>query len=190
MNEQIIPGKSITLCPAAIHDRQDIYQWLAHSDITHYMIGPPTYPDDPIPSWKEFLDDYTPNYFDDSEPLQGRCYIILAGGDPVGQINYNQILGPDDDRRVELDIWLRSEADCGRGYGPDALDALCQYLHQKFAVQEFLVRPSARNPRAIHAYKKAGFARVDFSLEQIRDRWGVGEYTDGVCMIKRIPPFC
>ncbi|MBN1318124.1 MAG: hypothetical protein JXA42_21760 [Anaerolineales bacterium] len=46
-------------------------------------------------------------------------------------------------RRTELDIWLRWEADCGRGYGPDALDALCHCLNRQFSIHEFLVRPSA-----------------------------------------------
>lgn len=185
MNGPTILGKLIVLRPATADDRRDIYEWLAHSDVARFLAGPPLYPEIPTQTWEEFLDDYTPNYFNDSAPLMGRCFMILAGGKAVGQINYGQILGPENDRRVELDIWMRSESDCGRGYGPDALDALCRYLNREFGVGEFLVRPSARNPRAIRAYEKAGFVRLDLSLEEVQARWGVGEYLDGISLIKK-----
>ena len=45
---------------------------------------------------------------------------------PQQAVTYNDIMEWDGRMRVELDIWMRSEACCGRGYGPDAIDVLCR----------------------------------------------------------------
>ena len=105
----------MSLRPALASDRRHIYEWLAESDVTPSMMGPPDYPDHPVPTWEEFCADYLPHYFDDSEPFSGRCFIIVADGQDVGVVCYNAI---EEQRRLtELDIWLRSEADCGKNYG-------------------------------------------------------------------------
>ena len=75
----------------------------------------------------------------------------------MGQVTYKNIVEHDGRKRVEVDIWMRSEACCGKGYGTDALDALCRYLHERFGVEQFMVQSSACNPRAIRAYEKLGF---------------------------------
>src|SRR4051794_30117588 len=109
---------------------------------------------DPPLTWAALCDDYRDHYFDGTRPWLGRCFVIEAGGEDVGQVNYNDIdprLG-----HVELDIWMRSEARCRRGFGPDALEGLCRRLRRAFGVRRFLVNPSAANRRAVRAYKKAG----------------------------------
>ena len=58
---------NVSLRPAVASDRRQVYEWLARSDVTPSMMGPPDYPDHPIPSWEEFCADYLPHYFDDSE---------------------------------------------------------------------------------------------------------------------------
>jgi diamine N-acetyltransferase len=150
------------------------------------MMGPPLYPDEPIPSWEEFCDDYQPHFFDGSVPKLGRCFVISAGGEEVGQVNYNDIEERQGKKRTELDIWLRSEKDCGQGFGSDALLALCRYLFQHLGVQEFMVQPSARNPRAIRAYEKAGFVILSLSIEEAQAQWGPSDYYDSVYMVMTI----
>jgi RimJ/RimL family protein N-acetyltransferase len=81
---------------------------------------------------------------------------------------------------------MRSAADCGKGHGTDALDALCQDLHRRFGVEQFMVQPSARNPRAIRAYEKLGFIRLDLPLEEARALWGPNDYVDSVYMVRTI----
>ena len=66
-------------------------------------------------------------------PNSGVASSILVDGEPVGQVTYNDIVERDGRRQVELDIWMRSEACCGKGYGTDALDALCRHLHEHSA---------------------------------------------------------
>jgi diamine N-acetyltransferase len=188
MHEQEIRGRLVTLRPATPADRRQIYEWSAHSDAMQAMMGPPTFPDKPIPTWEEFCDDYVSYYFDDSAPLLGRCFVILVDGTPVGQVNYNDIEERGGAKRTELDIWLGAERWCGRGSGTDALVTLCRYLARAFGVQAFVVQPSARNPRAIHAYEKVGFRKLELSLKEAKREWGPSDYYDGVYMVRRVRP--
>lgn len=188
MIESELPGRNILLRPATLADRELIYQWAAHSDITRSMTGPPLFPDHAVPSFTEFCADHTPHFFDGSAPELGRCYIILHAGEPVGQVYYNDIFEYEGKKRVELDIWMRAEQYCGRGFGSDALLTLCEYVSRRFGVQEFMVQPSARNPRAIRAYEKIGFERLALPLEEAARQWGPNDYFDSVYMVKTISP--
>jgi diamine N-acetyltransferase len=152
------------------------------------MMGPPRYPEQPIPTWDEFCADYLPHFFDGSAPTRGRCFLILSQGEATGQINYNDLLEAGGVRRVELDLWMRSRAWCGQGLGPDALDTLCSYLAQELEVAEFMVQPSARNPAAIRAYEKAGFQRVDGTPAELEQHWGPADYPDSVYLVRRVTP--
>ena len=84
MIEDII-GDHVILRPASIEDQRSIYEWLAHSDISPSMSGPPTFPEEPVPTWTEFQADYQESYFNDSA-LLGRCFLIQVDGTSVGQI--------------------------------------------------------------------------------------------------------
>lgn len=185
MSSPFLVGERVVLRPAGLDDRPHIYEWFACSDVSGQMIGPPTYPEQTVPSWEVFRDGYEAHYFDDSAPELGRCFLIMVGEEPVGQVSYNDIAEHEGRKRTELDIWLRSAADCGRGYGPDALSALCRYLFERFGVQEFLVQPSARNPHAIRAYEKIGFRPLGIPAEVAAQTWGPNDYFDSVYMVKQ-----
>ena len=151
----MIRGNIVSLRPATNDDRRNIFTWLVASDVTPYMMGPPTFPDVSIPTWEDFILDYALHFFDGTRPECGRSFIIEFDGNHVGHINYD---GLDTDRLIaELDIWMRSQAYCCHGYGTDAMVALMHYLHSDFKIKTFFVRPSRRNQRAIRAYKKIGF---------------------------------
>lgn len=170
-------GKHIILRPATLADRKTIYKWLAHTDLTHQMLGAPNFPDNPVPTWEEFSSDYAAYFFDGSEPWRGRCFIIDLHGTAIGQVNHDQI--HEDDHATELDIWLAASAYTGKGYGSDALITLCEYLHTTFHCTHFIIAPSSRNAQAIRAYQKAGFQSTDEIPE-----WFIGDYTDTVVMLK------
>jgi RimJ/RimL family protein N-acetyltransferase len=186
MFDQVLNGRHITLRPATPEDRRTIYEWAAFSDVTQAMMGPPTYPEHPVPTWEEFCEDHQPHFFDGSAPDLGRCFILTVDDEPVGQVYYNDIDEHAGKRRTELDVWMRAEKYCGGGYGSDALLTLCEYLARQLAVQEFMVQPSARNPRAIRAYEKIGFVRLPISVEEARKVWGSNDYFDSVYMVKTI----
>ena len=173
----MIEGKRIHLCPATLEDRRMIYDWGHASDIASFL-DPSGEPQDTFDAW---CDDWSEHYFTDESPRLGRMFLILHEDSPVGTVAYNNI---DPKNRVELDIWMNSEANCGRGFGPDAIEALCSYLTANFGVRTFMMQPSARNPRAIRAYEKAGFVRTPATPEQIRSEWGGVDACDSVLMIR------
>jgi RimJ/RimL family protein N-acetyltransferase len=180
----MILGSLITLRPARDSDRRAIYQWLAQSDLTPSMLGPPDFCDAPAPDWDQFCRDYGPHFFDGTREEIGRSFIIESGGQAVGHVNYDGMVLAR--RFAELDIWLRSTEVCGRGYGSDALLALTRHLLETFGIIDFILRPSRRNGRAIRAYAKAGFFMLPLTNEEQAERYGPGDYSDTVVMAKRL----
>ncbi len=187
MNDQeTIQGERVVLQPASPEDEPQILDWLLRSDVTPSLLGPPLFPERPLPAPDDSSQRFDPHYLDGTAPHLGRCYLILVDDEPVGQVTYNDIMEWDGRKRVELDIWMCSESCCGKGYGPDAIDAVCRHLHERFGVEEFMVQPSARNPRAIHAYEKVGFRRLDLPIEAALEVWGLNDYCDSVYMVRTI----
>jgi RimJ/RimL family protein N-acetyltransferase len=186
INQGTIQGERVVLQPATPDDERHILNWLLRSDVTPSMLGPPLFPERPVPVREDSSERLDSHYLDGTAPELGRCFLILVHGEPVGQVTYNDIMERDGLKQVELDIWMRSESCCGKGYGTDAIDALCRYLHERFGVQQFMVQPSARNPRAIHAYEKLGFKSLDLPLESARELWGPNDYWDSVYMVRTI----
>lgn len=181
----IISGEKIKLRSAQESDRKNCYLWLAHSDLTSSMLGMPNYPDHSIPTWEEFCEDYIPQFFNSSGDGKGRNFIIIANNEDIGTIGYDLLDKMKD--RVVLDIWLRAEKYCGLGYGSDALNILCDYLHKTYGIINFIISPSARNKRAIAAYKKCGFEYVStLSREEQEKEFGQSEYDDNILMRKKI----
>jgi len=181
-----IQGNTVVLQPTQIEQRAMIFQWFAQSDITKYIFGPPTFPEFPVPTWDEFCEDFQDFYFDDLDQMKGRSYLIEVQSEYVGQINYNLIERAGATISTELDIWLRAEKDCGKGFGVDAILALCEHLYTTLGVNEFWVQPSERNPRSIASYQKAGFVRQTLTVEEIEKEWEEPDYFDSVFMRKRM----
>lgn len=180
----IISETQIKLRPAKISDRRKIYLWLTKSDLTPSMMGAPNYPDTQIPTWKEFCQDYNISFFNSSGNKKGRNFIILSNSTEVGTVGYD--LFDKNKRRVILDIWLRAEKYCGLGYGSDALITLCNYLHRKYGIKDFYISPSSRNKRAIAAYSKSGFKKIQMSRSEAKKEFGMDifDYSDNIVMKK------
>ena len=180
-----ITGNKIELKHAQESDRQKIYIWLTQSDLTSSIMGSQDYPDNAMPTWDEFCDDYPLSFFNASGDGKGRNYIIVINDEKIGTIGYDLLDKQKD--RVVLDIWMRSEKYCGHGYGSDALNTLCNYIHKNHGITNFIISPSARNKRAIAAYKKAGFEFIKtLNKEEQKKEFGQAEYDDNILMIKRL----
>jgi len=181
-----ICGESIRLRPAVLADRRQIYEALARSDLTDILLGHfSSEACTALLSYEQFCSDYKPYYFDDSRPELGRCFVIEADEQAVGQVNYNDI--EKDKNRTELDIWMFSEELCGHGRGSEALRLLCDYLCRESIVDGFYIKPSASNPRAIHAYEKAGFMMTTLSEEDAKVEYGSKwDSIDSVYMTRNI----
>jgi diamine N-acetyltransferase len=172
----MIKGNIVILQPANLNDKQNIYEWLAQ-----WKSLAPNYS---LPSWKEFCADYKDFFFDGSKKNVGRCYLIVVDNIPVGQINYHTLYT--NYKHTELDIWMKNDDSCGKGYGSDALRTLCEYLFKELGIKEFIIRPSAQNKRAINAYQKAGFREIKCSLKEQISRYSAPDSDDCIAMIKHI----
>jgi len=182
-----INGKIINLTPATLADRQNVYEWCFHSETTKYHSWSDMY----VPTYDEFCDDYADYFFTGSAPHKGRGFIIMHNEEPVGFISYcSYHLKP---HKAELDIWMNSEANCGRGFGTDALISLGDYLNKASGIDALIIRPSVKNTNAIKSYKKSGFEESDipasdYMLDEYLSLYGDGDYGEGetVLLIKRV----
>lgn len=177
MPEQLT-SNVLSLRPATFQDKIKIFNWLTNSNLTSEMFGPPKFPDQPVPTWDEFDNDYLDYYFDNSQPYCGQCFIIQHDGQEIGQINYNQIKPKT--KSTEIDIWLADYKFTNRGFGPEALKILCFYLASSLDCRTFFIAPSRRNENAIKCYKKAGFMETDRIPRNF-----IPDYEDTVLMTKR-----
>lgn len=177
--EDVLTRQNLTLRPATLQDKRNVYNWLANSNLTGEMLGPPTFSDNPIPTWDEFDKDYLDYFFDGSQPLKGQCFILINNEQEVGQINYNEI--DSNSRSTEIDIWLADRKYIGKSLGTEAIKILCDYVSRVLKCETIYIAPSRRNLNAIRAYQKAGFMEIEKpSVNYTPD------YYDTVVMIKRI----
>lgn len=168
--------EKVTIRPSTIKEKKKIFNWLTNSNVTKEMLGPPKFPDNPVPTWEEFDEDYLDYYFDGTNPKAGRCFIILSNQIEVGQINYNPI--NEKTKTTEIDIWLSDKKFMGKGIGTTAIKLLSHHLFKNLGCKKIIIQPSARNINAIKAYKKAGF------IEQTQIPKGFElDYYDSVFMI-------
>lgn len=193
----------VSLRRAQIDDRPQIYRWLAHSDATAEMLGAPTFPDGPIPTWEQHSADfsieefYQPGPPQDSQVDWGECWIICvenredASHHEVGQINFSDMRAPSDpasEGLAELDIWIGARQWWGRGIGTQAIEALGHVL-RGYGFMTLLIRPSARNRRAVAAYKRAGFIEATSQTRRLPAKvyepedW---DYADAVVLVKTL----
>jgi RimJ/RimL family protein N-acetyltransferase len=173
-----INGKLVSLRPANPGDRRHVFEWLAESDLTSKMLGPPDFPDNPVPDWDEFINDYTDEYFNTSHPELGRSFIIEVGGTPAGHISYNlldSLTGT-----FEFDIWMAASSFCNKGLGTDAINALCDYLARALNGKTFVLAPSSRNKGAVRAYRKCGFEPVEEPPPNF-----VADYYDTLILVRK-----
>lgn len=167
MRRPQLQGESVLLKPTRPGEIPQFFAWATNPDpeVQRYFYG------EQIPTYEEFLEEWKPYYFDDSEPTLGRCFTILAGGaTPVGVVNYNDFDA--EGKRVTFDIIIGERENLGRGYGSDALRTLVRYLFATFSTLEVaIIGANPANARAIRAYEKAGFRHttVDVSDPYIAD---------------------
>ncbi len=137
------------------------YRWATQSDASPFWYGERC--GTKIPTLEDFFREWPPSYFDGSQPENWRCFIIIADGHPIGEINYNEINRAS--HSVDIDILIAEEVQKGKGYGSDALQTLAAYLFEHMQVEKCEVKVIANNERAIRAYHKIGFTTVQSFVE-------------------------
>lgn len=146
--------QNITIKQAIFSEQEKIYQWLACSDATAEMLGPPNYADAPIPSYQEFCNDYNQEAFS----LDGdfRLFVIEINLTEIGALSYYVR-----EKVAEFDLWIASRSHWNKGWGSTALLEGISIVKKQETVDFAIIRPSARNKRAVAAYCKAGFEHYD-----------------------------
>jgi len=164
----IIKGDKICLIPATLDYKQKVYEWCFQSETTKYHSGLPNYPNNPIPTLEEFYSSdkfgYEEYYFTGEKPNSGRGFLIMNNEEAVGFISYCAFHLKS--TIAEIDIWIKDEADCGKGFGVDALISIGDYLSKKMGISQLIIAPSNKNTRAVKAYEKAGFIKTDKSMSE------------------------
>ncbi len=177
----IASGNKISLARATLADRERVYQWFAHSDLTTRTMGPPVFTQHSVPSYETFCETWLPHYFDGTQPFGGRGFLIRVDDQDVGFIGH----GPVDLFRdvVELHLWLASSEFTSKGLGSDALHTACTWLQSNLGVNRFLARPSRRNVHALRALRRAGFRETDLEPRAVQSRLELSPNTYGDDML-------
>ncbi len=81
--------------------------------------------------------------------------------------------------KTELDIIIGNASDMGQGFGTDALKTLSNHLFSNLHLHKLWIEARADNPRAIHAYTRAGFLQEAVLKDEF---FFNGRFIDGVRM--------
>jgi len=107
----------------------------------------------------------------------GRGFLICHNGEPVGFISYTCFHLKEG--LAELDIWMNCEANCGKGFGTDAIITLSEHLNKALGIHGLIMRPSIKNARANKSYEKAGLRQSELSPSEYLLPDYVSVYGDG-----------
>ena len=172
---------TLELRPAALSDRRLVYEMMACSDATPEMMGPPDYSDHPVPDYGGFCADYGEDAF--TSDRRFRIFFIRVEGRDIGVIHYYL-----SDYVAEIDMWIADRRNWCRGYGSAAISRVADNLAANTTARLMIIRPSARNRRAIAAYRKGGFRTYD-PAEHVLPDWCLFDgfdYFDAVVMVREL----
>lgn len=178
----------VSLVRAQFTDRRRVYDWMISPGIVEFMMGPPTFPDIPVPDFSTFCDDYVDHFWTHEDPARGRVFLIETGGTKVGCVTQNALVRTGDGLiGCELDIWLAGAEHTGNGYGRKAIRAMCRLIRDELSVEVAFLQPSARNPRACAAYAAAGFVRSPLDINAAAIHFQTApDASDSVFFIRRL----
>jgi diamine N-acetyltransferase len=184
----VTTGSKVSLRHAEPPDRERAYEWYARSDLTPSFVGPPLYPDRPVPSYESFSEKYLPFFFDGTRPFDGRALIIRVDGTDAGFLSHGPIGLLHN--VVEIELWFAQRASCGRGRGAEALSLACAWMQATFGVDRFLLRPSRRNVHALRAIRRAGFRETDLAAAHVIAQLQLppADIADEVLLFRTLPP--
>jgi diamine N-acetyltransferase len=160
----------ISLSPATPKDRKKIYNWLRNWNNGFVY--------EEIPSYSAMCEEKEDYFYNGSSPEKGMYFMIKSGNEDAGTISYTCFhLKPG---VAEFDIWLKDESVCGKGIGYNAIKLLFKEVRNKLGIHTVLIRPSKKNLRAIHVYKKCGFSAMTADISaymkpEFLDKYGPGD---------------
>ncbi len=153
-------------------DRRLLYDLsMADSEIVLSM-----FPDVSDFSWEDIRDEKA-EFFNEQE-TQNKYLFIEYNKEIVGIFYHTYHDAPI--ANVEFHIWFVSKKHTGKGFGTKVVSMMKEYVHTKYAVNTFLMRPWIKNPQAIRTYEKCGFKQIsEFEVEKYYTSDEIAKYGNG-----------
>ena len=173
-----IRGEKVYLRPAERHDVPLFVAWFSDADVLrHLMMRAPM-----SVAMEEA-------WFDRMVAAQGKTdyhfvICLLPDGRPIGTVGLHDI--HERSGHAEFGIAIGEKSEWGKGYGTDALNAICDFGFGELRLERIELHVYAENERGRRAYEKAGFVHegtlrhAHFArgqhqdvhvMSQLRDEW-------------------
>lgn len=149
----MIHGKQVFLRALEPDDADSYFQWINDPE-TNEMRGlyHPTSRDQSI----EWVRDQSKSKAD-ALTLAIEIPIHEGGRTEIGFIGLRSVCARS--RRAELWIYLGDKSRWGKGYGEDAVHALCRYAFFEMNLFRIWMECDPEHTRAVHCYEKVGFQK-------------------------------
>ena len=161
----MIKGRNVVLRRVEPSDYPDIHRWQNDPEVFR---------------WMDYEKPFSLEDIRESEERatrEGIPFIIEADGRAVGRIGLNNFRSRDG--MASLYIFVGERSVWGKGYGHDALLAICRYGFEERGLRKIELWTLAGNERAIRMYKRAGFVEEARLPERsLKD----GVYVDHIVM--------
>ncbi len=174
----VIRGEQVYLRPAERTDLDLFVRWFNDADTIRYlgMLGPMSHVAEE-------------RWFEGMQERQGKSdfhfvICLLADGRAIGTAGLHQV--DHDAGSAAFGIAIGEESDRGKGYGTDALRAICDFGFGDLRLERVYLDVFAPNERARRSYERAGFVlegtqrRAHFTegrfedvhrMSQLSDEW-------------------
>jgi RimJ/RimL family protein N-acetyltransferase len=147
----ILRGERVYLRPAERSDLELFVRWLSDAEVgRHLSVRSPL---------SQAMEE---KWFDQMVEQQGRdryhfVICLRSDGRPIGATDLREISL--EDGRAAFGIMIGEKAEWNRGYGTDALNAICDFGFGQLRLERIELDVYADNLRAQRSYEKAGFTR-------------------------------
>jgi RimJ/RimL family protein N-acetyltransferase len=163
----VLRGERVYLRPAERSDLPTFVRWLNDAEVVRHLALR-----SPLSMARE------EGWFDQMLAAQGkRQYLfvicLIADGRPIGTTDLRDI--NQEDGNAAFGIVIGEKAEWNKGYGTDALSAICDFGFGALRLERIELDVYAGNDRAQRSYEKAGF-QVEGTLR--RAHFSEGEHVD------------
>lgn len=150
----MIQGKRVTLRPWQRDDLPTLRRWHNDGAVMRFWGSR-----QPIVPENRFEDDLAPGGRFTRFDQDGFFCICDETGRPIGRLDYEGTAGDGGprDRRAALGIFIGEVDAQNRGYGPEAIIVLLNWLFNHRGFHRVWLTVQANNPRAMRAYERIGF---------------------------------
>ncbi|HEX2194438.1 MAG TPA: GNAT family protein [Candidatus Limnocylindria bacterium] len=167
----VIRSQRVYLRPAERSDLSLFVRWFADADTTRHLA-----------SRAPFSQAMEEKWFERVVEGQGKDHYhfvicLVADGTPIGTADLRDINL--EDGRAEFGISIGEKPEWNKGYGTEALSAICDFGFGRLRLERISLEVYEGNARARRSYEKAGF-RVEGTLRNAH--FSEGRHSDVIVM--------